>query len=302
MKLGIVLPEDLTDRAALRDFVLAIEELGFDHLVFPDHVIGGNPASHEINGPYTHESFFHELTTTMAFVAAITERIELVSGVMVLPQRQTALAAKQCAQIDLLSNGRLRLGLGAGWNKVEYDVLGMEFGNRGKRLDEQIEVLRLMWGSHQVNFRGKWHSICDAGINPLPLQRPIPIWLGGWSDPVIKRLARSADGWLLYTSLEAAKEPLDKLRGVCESVGRDPREIGIESWIILNKSDVMRGAKQKPGAHELRSHEEWAREGAAWKAAGATHMDCWTMYGGLTTPDQHTELARQFKDVMDALP
>ena len=124
MKLGIVLPEEIQDRISLRDFAQAIDELGFDHVVFPDHVIGGNPATHQINGPYTHESFFHELTTTMAFVAATTERVELVSGVMILPQRQTALAAKQAAQIDVLSDGRLRLGIGVSWNQVEFDVLG----------------------------------------------------------------------------------------------------------------------------------------------------------------------------------
>lgn len=301
MKLGIVLPCELQDRIALHDFVQAIEGLGFDHIVFPDHVIGGNPATHRINGPYTYESFFHEITVTMGFVAAVTERIVLTSGVMILPQRQTALVAKQSAEIDVLSGGRTRLGIGVGWNQVEFDVLGMEFGDRGRRIDEQIEVLRLMWCNELVNFEGRWHRIVDAGINPLPLQRPIPIWMGGWSDPMIRRLARAGDGWLLYAPPEIAGERLEQLGRGCEAIGRDPREIAIESWIFLNRSDVMAGANQKPGAHEIRTPEEWAREAAAWKALGATHLDCWTMYSNLTRPEQHIALARQFKEVMDGL-
>jgi probable F420-dependent oxidoreductase len=302
VKLGIVLPQELRDRVALRDFVQGIDELGFDHLVFPDHVIGGNPATHPINGPYTHESFFHELSVTMGFAAALTERIELVAGVMILPQRQAALAAKQMAEVDVLSGGRVRLGVGVGWNQVEFDVLGMEFNNRGRRIEEQIEVLRAMWRNPLVDFDGRWHHIVDAGINPLPLRRTIPIWFGGWSDPAVKRLARMGDGWLLYAPLEeVGRERLDALDKACEVAGRNRREIGIESWIFLNHSDVMAGANQKPGADQLRTPEEWAREGAAWKAAGATHMDCWTMYGGLTRPEQHLRLAKQFKEVMDVL-
>jgi probable F420-dependent oxidoreductase len=301
MKLGIVLPQDITDPVGLRDFVQAIEELGFDHIVFPDHVIGGNPATHQINGPYTHESFFHELLVTMGFVAAVTRRVELVSGVMILPQRQTAMAAKQVAQVDVLSGGRVRLGIGAGWNQVEFDVLGMDFHDRGRRLDEQIAVLRAMWCHELVTFEGKWHRIIDAGINPLPVQRPIPIWMGGWFVPMIRRIARLGDGWLLYTHIEEGKACMEKLHSYCAEIGRDPSEIGIEAWIFLNKSDVMAGARQQPDAHEIRPHEDWAREAAAWQAAGATHFDCWTMYGNLTSVDQHVDLARQFKEVMNSL-
>jgi probable F420-dependent oxidoreductase len=302
MKLGIVLPQDLEDRFALRDFVQAIDELGFDHIVFPDHVIGANPATHRIDGPYTHESFFHELTTTMAWAAGITQRVELVAGVMILPQRQAALAAKQAVQIDLLSGGRMRLGIGVGWNPVEFEVLGMDFANRGPRIDEQIAVLRALWRESLVDFHGKWHTIRDAGIKPRPAARAIPIWLGGWSDPVVERLARAGDGWMLYTSIEQGRERLDALHAACERHGRDPSTIGVESWIFLNKSNVYRGASQRSDAHELRPPEEWAREAAAWKAAGATHLDCWTMYGRLDGAAQHVEQARRFKQVMDALP
>lgn len=301
MKLGIVIPHDLEDAVALRDFVQAIEDLGFDHLGFSDHVIGANPATHQLNGPYTHKSFFHEPIAAMAYVAALTRRIELVAGVVILPQRQTALLAKQATEIDLLSGGRLRLGVGVGWNQVEYEVLGMDFHNRGKRVDEQIEVLRRLWRDELVRFDGKWHHIDDAGINPRPIRGSIPIWMGGWSDAMIRRIARLGDGWLLYAPLDEGRERVEKLHAECAKIGRNPAEIGLQPWIFLNKSDVMAGANQRPDAHELRSPEEWAQEALAWKALGATHMDCWTMYGGLRGADQHVALARRFKEVMDGI-
>jgi len=302
MKLGIVLPYELEDPDSVREFCQGVEALGFDHIVFPDHVIGGNPATHQIHGPYTHESFFHELFVSMGFVAAVTRKIELVSGVLILPQRQAAMAAKQAAAVDVLSNGRVRLGIGVGWNQVEFEVLNMNFHDRGKRMDEQIDVMRHMWRDPLVHFKGANHTINDAGINPRPVRGSIPIWMGGWSDPAIKRIARMGDGWLLYAPLEDVGRPcLDKLHKYCAEIGRDPKEIGIQSWIFLNKSDVMKGANQNPDAHEIRPREVWAQEARAWKAAGATHMDCWTMYGKLTSAAQHVELARQFKEVMDAL-
>jgi probable F420-dependent oxidoreductase len=302
VKLGIVLPQDLTDRIALRDFVQAIETLGFDHLVFPDHVIGGNPATHQINGPYTHESFFHELFTTMGFVAALTEKLILVSGVLILPQRQTAMVAKQAAQIDLLSEGRLRLGIGVGWNQVEFAVLNEDFHNRGKRIEEQIDVLRHLWAEPLVNFEGKWHKIVDAAIKPLSTQRRIPLWMGGWSEPMIRRIARKGDGWLLYCPLEKeGRKSLDRLHQECAAIGRDPTEIAIQSWVFLNKSDVMAGTNQKNDAHLIRPRSEWLAEARAWKAAGASHLDCWTMYGHLRSVDQHLALAQQFKETMAEL-
>jgi probable F420-dependent oxidoreductase len=299
LKIGIILPQDLQDRVSLRDFVQAVEALGFDHIVFPDHVVGANPTTHRLNSPYTHESYFHELFVTMGFVAGITQRIELVSGVLILPQRQTALVAKQAAHLDVLSEGRLRIGVGVGRNHVEYDVLGEDFLDRGKRLDEQIEVLRRLWCEDLVTFEGKWHTIVDAGINPLPIQKPIPIWMGGWSAPMIRRIARTGNGWLLYCPLETVgRKSLESLRRECAAAGRDPVEIGVQAWILLNKSDVMAGARQKRDAHELRPRKHWALEARAWKEAGATHVDCWTMYGNLTSADQHVELARQFKETM----
>ena len=298
MKLGIVFPQDLEDPAAARDFAQGIEELGFDHINFPDHVIGANPATHQLNGPYTHKSYFHEPMTAMAYVAAITRRIELVPTVIILPQRQVALFAKQAAEVDVLSGGRLRVGLGVGWNQVEYEVLGMEFNNRGKRIDEQIEVLRRLWSEELVNFRGEWHHIVDAGINPRPLRERIPLWFGGWSDPMIERIARKGDGWLLYVPLNEGAGHIAKLQAACAKIGRDPREIGIQAWVFLNKSDVMAGANQKPGAHELRTPEEWIAEAKGWQELGASHLDCWTMYGGLSKADEHLAQAEKFITTM----
>ena len=299
MKLGIFLPLELREPSELNDFVQACEELGFDHINFGDHVVGSSPAKRA--GPYSHKTIFHEPMVTMAFAANATRKIGLVVGVIILPQRQAALVAKQAAQLDFLSGGRLRLGVGVGWNAIEYEALGMDFANRGSRIDEQIEVMRKLWCNELVTFHGKWHEINEAGINPLPVQRPIPIWFGGFSDPMIRRIARFGDGWLMYCDLETqAKTCLEKLHKHCDEIGRDPSEIGIQGWVIVNKSDVLGGEVQKSDAHILRSPEEWVREIRAWKALGATSLDCWTTWGKLTTVDQHIALAKQFKEVFDA--
>ena len=168
------------DSGAVREFVQTAEGLGYDHIRVLDHVMGADPAYHpEVpEFYYTHESVIREPCTLMAYMAALTTRVELVTGILILPQRQTALVAKQAAEVDVLSGGRLRLGIGVGWNPVEFEALGEDFRNRGQRVEEQIEVLRLLWTHDVVNFHGKWHDITAAGINPLPTQRPIPIWIG----------------------------------------------------------------------------------------------------------------------------
>ena len=301
MKLGFVLPHELEDPIAVRDFAQALEEFGYDNINLPDHVIGANPATYGVMGPYTHKSYFHEPIATLGFLAAHTKRLELLSNVIILPQRQTILFAKQAAAIDVLSGGRLRVGIGVGWNPVEYASLGMNFHDRGKRVDEQIELLRRLWSEELVTFEGKYHKVVDAGINPRPVQKRIPIWLGGWSDPMIRRVARIGDGWLLVTPLEEGRVCVDKLHAACAAIGRDPKEIGLQSWVVANKSSPQAGTRQKPDAHELRSPEVWAAEAREWKALGATHMDCWSAYGGLFNVDQHIAVAKQFKEVMDAL-
>lgn len=303
MKLGYPLPHELEDPIAIKDFVQAIEEMGYDNINLPDHVIGANPATYGIMGPYTHKSYFHEPIATLGFFAAHTSRIELVTNIAILPQRQTVLFAKQTAAIDVLSGGRLRVGIGVGWNPVEYAALGMNFKDRGKRVDEQVELLRRLWSEELVTFEGQYHKIVDAGINPRPIRQPMPVWFGGWSDAMIRRIARSGDGWLLPSQPEPGENErlVEKLHAACAEIGRDVKEIGLEPWVIVNKSIPQLGTQQAPDAHELRSQEDWAAEARAWKALGATYIDCWSAYGGLRTADEHIAIAKQFKEVMDAV-
>ena len=206
MEIGVSVPivEIGDDFGALRDYIQAAEDLGYAHVRILDHVLGAVPEKHpEVpHFPYNHESYIHEPFTLMAYLAAVTKTIGLTTGILILPQRQTALVAKQAAEIDVLSGGRLRLGIGVGWNSVEYEALGVDFASRGSRCDEQIEVLRQLWTENVVDFHGKYHDISHAGINPLPVQRPIPIWVGAGRgnaptppDAAIRRIGRLADGY-----------------------------------------------------------------------------------------------------------
>ena len=195
----------------MRAFAEAAEGLGYAHLVFYDHVLGADTNRRpDWQGPYSHEDTFHEPLVTFGYLAALTSRIELVSGIIILPQRQTVLVAKQAAQVDVLSGGRLRLGVGIGWNDVEYEGLGQNFHDRGKRSEEQVELLRALWTNEVVDFQGRWHSIPGAGIKPLPVQRPIPVWFGGGrSDGVLRRIARIGDGW--FPQLQADEQGRERM-------------------------------------------------------------------------------------------
>ena len=206
MKTGVIFPQTEcgTDVGAIGEFVRDVEAMGFDHLFVADHVLGADPKfhSHPSLATYSHEAVVHEALTLMAYLAAITTRLTLATGILILPQRQTALVAKQAAQIDVLSGGRLRLGIGVGWNAVEFEALNETFENRGRRSAEQIAVLRALWTQPVVDFRGEFHRISHAGLNPMPIQRPIPIWFGVGSrdqpvppEAALRRIARLADGW-----------------------------------------------------------------------------------------------------------
>ncbi len=285
MRYGVVFPQTEIgkDPSAIRDFAQAAEELGYHHLLAYDHVVGANPASRPgWRPPYTYKDTFHEPFVLFGYLAGLTKRIELVTGVIILPQRQTVLVAKQAAALDVLSGGRLRLGIGIGWNPVEYEALGENFKNRGRRSEEQVEVMRKLWTQELVTFEGEWHKITDAGLNPLPIQRPIPIWFGGGHDQTLRRVARLGDGWFpLLGPDDKCRAMIEKIRAYTREAGRDPRSIGIEDRIMIGQG----------------SPEQWTKEIQAWKELGATHVTANTMKAGFSSPSGHVEAIRRFRAV-----
>jgi probable F420-dependent oxidoreductase len=281
LKLGAVFPQTEigADRGGVRAFAEGVQELGFDHLLAYDHVLGADRASRPgFAGPYDAESMFHEILVLFGFLAAVAPGLELVTGVVIAPQRQTALLAKQAAEIDILTGGKLRLGLGIGWNEVEYEALGMNFHDRGRRFEEQIEVLRLLWTQPIVTFEGRWHRVTAAGINPLPVQQPIPIWIGGSAEPALRRAARLADGYFPQRPLERGwPATMERMREWLREAGRDPSRFGIEARI-----DVSKGTP-----------EDWRAAADEWRQLGATQLTLQTMRGGLEAPDGHLERLRE---------
>ena len=294
MQIGVVFPQTEigADPGAVRAFAQAVESMGLSHVAAFDHVLGANP----VNRPgfktlYTHESLFHEPLTLFAYLAGVTTTLQFATCIMVLPQRQTALVAKQAAEVDVLSGGRLRLGVGVGWNAVEYEGLGQDFSTRGARCGEQIQLLRELWTMPCVTFEGRWDTVRDAGINPLPVQRPIPIWLGGMADAVIERVGTLADGWfprfpsmrqradadILPRQAASPGAIVERMRHIARSAGRDPASIGIEGRVFI------------PG----RTPEQWRTELEEWRQLGATHMQLYTMDAGLDV-DGHIEACRRF--------
>src|SRR5437762_8233199 len=237
MKIGVVLPQTEigNDPNAIKAYAEAVEGLGFNHVLVFDHVLGANPERPGgFKGPYTYRHAFHEPFVLFGFLAAATRRLELVTGILILPQRQTALVAKQAAAVDVLSSGRLRLGVAVGWNPVEFEALGTDFRTRGRRIEEQITVMRALWTSELVTFAGTDHRIPDAGLNPLPVQRPIPIWMGGESDVVQRRTARIADGWMAHLGPGAnGQAAVDRMLTLVREAGRDPARVGIEGRVAL---------------------------------------------------------------------
>ncbi len=284
MKLGVVFPqtEITSDPAAVKEYAQAAESLGYNHLLAFDHVLGANADSRPgWSGAYRHTDQFHEPFVLFGYLAGVTERIELVTGVIILPQRQTALVAKQTAAVDVLSGGRLRLGIGVGWNAVEYEALGENFGDRGMRSEEQIELMRRLWTEELVTFEGRWHKITDAGINPLPVQRPIPVWFGGRAPQTISRIARMGDGWFpLFPPDDEGRALIDDMREQTSAAGRDPDSIGIESWVSIGRG----------------SPDDWAAAVESWRELGATHISVNTMNAGLSTPADHIDAIRRFKE------
>ena len=287
MNIGVVFPQTEIgqDPAAIRDYAQGVESMGYTHILAFDSVVGANPnRPGGWDSPYTYQHAFQEPFVLFGFCAAVTRRIELVTGVVILPQRQTALVAKQAAEVDVLSGGRLRLGIGVGWNPVEFEALGENLKTRGKRIEEQLEVMRLLWTKELVTYEGQWHRVPDAGIKPLPVQRPIPVWMGGESEVVLRRAARLADGWITLQTFRpgpAAQHTVDRLHGLVREAGRDPAAFGIEGRVAL--------AQVPP--------EERAKEMAAWRATrGITHLCVNTMGLGLPSPAEHVRTLERFKN------
>jgi probable F420-dependent oxidoreductase len=282
MRFGVVFPqiEFGNDPQAVKEYAQATEAFGYNHLLAYDHVLGANPErSRPLEGPYTYTDPFHEIFVLYSFMAAVTSNLEFTTGIVILPQRETALVAKQAAALDVLSGGRLRLGVGIGWNWVEYEALNQDFRTRGRRVEEQVEVLRLLWTQSLVNFRGEWHEINDAGLNPLPIQQPIPIWFGGHADAVLRRVARSGDGWLPnYRKAADAKSSIDKLNSYLIEYGRSSDDIGLEPRLSFGDGDP----------------EKWGRSIQEWRDVGATHLTINTMHCGFNSPGAHIEAIGKF--------
>lgn len=276
-----------TDFAVIRDAVQALEDTGFDNVAVNDHVIGGHPDRAGGENLHTYTTGVHEPIVMLSFIGAVTSRLELVTSVLLLPQRQTTLVAKQAAELDLLSEGRLRLGVGVGRNWMEYEALDEDFTNRGKRIEEQIEVLRRYWTDELVTFDGSWHHLDRVGINPMPVQRPIPIWMGSFfgfvNERVIERIGRMADGWMPQFPPDKLAPVLERVHGYARDAGRDPANLGIECGIRANAGD---------------DPQQWIDLAVAYRDLGATHLKVLTYSGDLTTPQQHLDLMLRWHEAV----
>jgi probable F420-dependent oxidoreductase len=274
MRIGVVFPQTELggDAGAVRAYAQGAEELGFTHVLAYDHVAGADPAVHTgWDGPYDVHTTFHEPMVLYGYLAAVTTSMELVTGIIILPQRQTVLAAKQAAEVDLLTGGRLRLGVGIGWNRVEYEALGQDFSTRGQRLEEQITLLRRLWTEQSVTFSGTFDRITGAGLAPLPVQRPIPVWVGAQSARAYRRIGRLADGW--FPMMAPGPQLEEARRIVAEAAaeaGRDPASLGMEGRVRWQQD-----------------RDEMAAAIRQWQDAGATHLSVNTMGAGLKTVDDH---------------
>ncbi|MCX6392158.1 MAG: LLM class F420-dependent oxidoreductase [Actinobacteria bacterium] len=279
MQIGVTLPQTEIGGAVadLRTYAEGVEQLGYGHLVAYEHVVGADPAVYtDWSGPYDIDSTFHEPFVMLGYLAGIT-KLELAPAVIILPQRQTALVAKQAAEVDLLTEGRFRLGIGLGWNEVEYEALGQDFSTRGRRMDEQVALLRRYWTERSITFEGEFDRVTGAGIAPLPLQRPIPLWFGGGSKPAFRRMGRLADGWLpMMTPGPELDEAMATIAASAEAAGRDPQAIGMEGRITW-AGDI----------------DQVRVEADQWRALGATHVSINTMGSGLGPVSAHLEVLAQ---------
>ena len=285
MQIGVVFPQTEIGSAVadVRQYARRVEELGFAHLLAYDHVLGADPDVHAPwKGPYDVRTTFREPFVLFGYLAALTS-LELVTGVIILPQRQTALVAKQAAEVDLLTEGRFRLGVGLGWNAVEYEALGQRFSDRGRRMSEQIPLLRRLWCEEVVTHAGAFDTITGAGVAPRPVQRPIPVWIGGQSAPAYRRAGRLADGW--FPQVPPGPK-LDEARAIVQEAaaeaGRDPGSIGMEGRVGWSADGIAKLVDQV----------------GRWREAGATHLSVNTMNAGLGPVDAHLEVLAQVADAL----
>jgi probable F420-dependent oxidoreductase len=286
VRIGVVFPQTElgADPGAVRAYAQRVEELGFSHVLAYDHVVGADPAVHRPwNGPYDVDTTFHEPLVLFGFLAALTS-LEMVPGIIILPQRQTALVAKQATEVDLLTEGKFRLGVGLGWNAVEYEALDKEFTNRGRRMEEQIQLLRRLWTERSVTFDGSYERVTGAGLAPPPVQRPIPIWIGGQSPRAYARIGRLADGWFPQV---APGPELDEAKAIVSQAaveaGRDPDSLGMDGRVSFGDAGAASVAKAI----------------YRWRIAGATHVSVNTMGAGLGGVDGHLAALAQVADAVE---
>ncbi len=297
MKLGILLPlGDIGgDPIAVRDFAQSAEGLGYGDLAAPDHVLGVNVENRPDWGARnTSKDLFHDPFVLFGYLTGLTRDIGFSTQVLILPQRQTVLVAKQAACLDVLCGGRFRLGVGVGWNEAEFVGLNEDFHNRGVRSAEQVQVMQALWAAPHVSYKGRWHTIEDAGINPLPPGGRVPVWYGGDQDVTLRRIARFGDGWMpnAYKPDDAARAVFDTLRRYTEEAGRDPAAIGLEPWLSVGEA----------------SEADWRAEVQAWKRLGVTRFCLTTTFGrrghtrirGRTMTD-HLDAMKRYKAAIDDL-
>jgi probable F420-dependent oxidoreductase len=296
MQLGTLLPlGDIGgDPTVVREYAQAAEAIGYNFVEAPDHVLGANPANRP-EADRTGAGLFHDPFVLFGFLSGCTSKLGFSTGVLILPQRQTVLVAKQAASLDVLCGGRFRLGIGVGWNEVEFVGLNENFHNRGRRSEEQVQVMQALWAGSHVSFKGRWHTIEDAGINPRPASGKVPVWFGGHHERTLQRIAKWGDGWMpnAYPPDQSALDIFAQLRRLTEEAGRDPAKVGIEAWVSMGTG----------------SEANWAKETRFWKAAGASYICLTTTFSrrhhkripGRTMADHLTALRRYHSVVADQL-
>jgi probable F420-dependent oxidoreductase len=280
MRIGVVFPQTEigADPSGVKAYAQAVQQMGYEHLMTYDHVLGADPSVRPGWTGYAAADMFHEPMVLFGYLAAVAPGLELVTAVIILPQRQTVLAAKQAVEVDVLTQGNFRFGIGIGWNPVEYEGLGMNFRDRGRRFEEQIDLLRRLWTEPLLSYDGRDHKITAAGLNPLPVQRPIPLWIGASAESAIKRAAESAEGYFPQRPLEGGwPTTIEKVRGWRAEAGKDPNTFGIDARVNL--------ATGTPS--------DWRKAADDWRALGATHLTVNTMSAGLRGPDEHLERLRE---------